>query len=170
MEVPNENEDVELCHVESSKEEEEGTKRVTRTATRRALSEVNAVQEAPTTTEPKPALVKRQTRGRKRKSAEEVTVPPTVVGASKRMTRAASRKAAAAKQVINLVEEEDMEEEVLSSQQDGELVESNVGSNVETGILAVDEVCICVLSRHGYTLVYTYTHILFTIFISTVSR
>lgn len=141
LETPNENEVAELSLLAPSEEEGEGTKRVTRTASRRALTEVNAVQEPPTAVEPKPAPVKRPSRGRRKKAPEEVAAPPAppVVAPSKRMTRAASRKAAAVKEVIDLAEEEDVEEEVLSSQQDEGQVKP-LESNMESD--TVEEVCV----------------------------
>ena len=107
VETPNENEEAEKTTLEMHKKED-GTKRVTRTSSRKTLAEVNTNQPPLTAAEPQPALEKRPARGGRRKKVVEdpVTVP------TKRTTRAASRKAAAAAVKVVVLESD---EEVAGS-------------------------------------------------------
>ena len=140
MDAPDENEEAEKATVEPYKENE-GTKRVTRTASRRALTEMNTIQPPLTAVEPQPAPTKRPTRGRRKKMAEEpVTLP------SKRTTRAASKRAAAAAAAVEVIVLEDDEEEgeVLAPQHDGGQQVNPLESAVESEATVIEEVCVCV--------------------------
>lgn len=138
MDTPDENEEAEKATVEPYKENE-GTKRVTRTASRRALAEMNTIQPPLTAVEPQPAPTKRPTRGRRKKMAEEpVTLP------SKRTTRAASKRAAAAAMEVIVLEDDEEEGEVLAPQHDGGQQVNPLESDVESGATVMEEVCVCV--------------------------
>ena len=141
METPNENEESEKAAVELYKGDEE-TKRVTRTASRRVLAEVNTTQPPLTAEGPQHAPEKRPARTRRKKVVEEPVAAP-----SKRTTRAASRRAAAAVQVI-VIEDEDQEE--VAAQHSGGQQGKPLVDTLEDEATPMEEVCVCVCVYQFY--------------------